>query len=163
MISARGATGFAPKVYTRDKSRNRPPEPESIRRTRRGLGAVYALRPEGVFATEGVLVFDYLREDEGYALLERMEGAVPGYLSYSVREGEVICLFESVLEAEQFYMRWRARIPGEGWGAVRLETGELVKVLRNFDLVSVNPQPEPGATEYLQAVEDFVRALQQPE
>jgi hypothetical protein len=163
MISARGATGFAPKVYMRDKSRNRPPEPESICRTRRGLGAVYALRPEGVFATEGVLVFDYLREDEGYALLERMEGAVPGYLSYSVREGEVICLFESVLEAEHFYMRWWARIPGEGWGAVRLETGELVKVLRNFDLVSVNPQPEPGATEYLQAVEDFVRALQQPE
>jgi hypothetical protein len=112
-----------------------------------------------VAITEGVLVFDYPREGEGYVLLERMEGPVPGYLSYSAQEGEVICLFESVLEAEQFYVRWRARIPGEGWGAVRLETRELVKVLRNFDLVSVNPQPDPGATEYLQPVEDFVREL----
>ena len=108
-------------------------------------------------------MFDYLQEREGYVLLGRMEGNIPGYLSYSTEEGEVVCVFESSIEAEQFYMRWRARIPGEGWGAVRLETGELVKVLRNFDLVSVNPQPEPGATEYLQAVEDFVRALQQPE
>jgi hypothetical protein len=107
----------------------------------------------------GIFVFDYPREGEGYVLLERMEGVVPGYLSYSAQEGEVICLFESVLEAEQFYVRWRARIPGEGWGAVRLETEELVKVLRNFDLVSVNPQPDPGATEYLQPVEDFVREL----
>jgi len=115
-----------------------------------------------VAVTEGVLVFDNPWEDEGYVLLERMEGAVPGYLSYSAQEGEVICLFESVLEAEQFYVRWRARIPGEGWGAVRLETGELVKVLRNFDLVSVNPQPDPGATEYLQPVEDFVRELREP-
>jgi len=80
-------------------------------------------------------VFDYPREGEGYVLLARMEGGVPGYLSYSAREGEVICLFESVLEAEQFYMRWRARIPGEGWGAVRLEIGELMKVLLNFDLL----------------------------
>lgn len=139
-----------------------------VRRTladRAGRGAVYALCSEGSFVpengavAEGVLVFDYPREGEGYVLLERMEGAVPGYLSYSAQEGEVICLFESVLEAEQFYVRWRARIPGEGWGAVRLETGELVKVLRNFDLVSVNPQPDPGATEYLQPVEDFVREL----
>ena len=107
-------------------------------------------------------MFDYPRGREEYVLLGRMEGDVPGYLSYSVQEGEVICLFESVLEAEQFYMRWRARIPGEGWGAVSLETGELIKVLRNFDLVSVNPQPEPGATEYLQAVEDFVSELTNP-
>ena len=106
-------------------------------------------------------MFDYPREGEGYVLLGRMEGGVPGYLSYSAREGEVICLFEGVLEAEQFYMRWRARIPGEGWGAVRPETGELVKVLRNFDLVSVNPRPDPGATEYLYTVEDFVRGLRQ--
>ncbi len=107
-------------------------------------------------------MFDYPWEGEGYVLLGRMEGSVPGYLSYSAQEGEVICLFESVLEAEQFYVRWRARIPGEGWGAVRLENGELLKVLRNFDLVSVNPQPDPGATEYLQLVEDFVRELRQP-
>jgi hypothetical protein len=90
-----------------------------------------------------------------------MEGGVPGYLSYSAREGEVICLFESVLEAEQFYIRWRARIPSEGWGAVRLEIGELMKVLLNFDLVSVNPRPDPGATEYLYTVENFVRGLRQ--
>jgi hypothetical protein len=42
---------------------------------------------------------------------------------------------------------------------VRPGTEELIKVLRNFDLVSVNPQPDPGATEYLYPVEDFVRAL----
>jgi len=92
-------------------------------------------------------------------LLGRMEGNVPGYLSYSAEEGEVVCVFGSTIEAEQFYMHWRARIPGEGWGAVRPETEELIKVLRNFDLVSVNPQPDPGATEYLYPVEDFVRAL----
>ena len=91
----------------------------------------------------------------------RMEGNVPGYLSYSAGEGEVICLFESVLEAEQFYMHWRARIPGEGWGAVRLEIGELMKVLRNFDLVSVNPRPNLGAAEYLYTVEDFVRMVRE--
>ncbi len=107
-------------------------------------------------------MFDYLQEREGYVLLGRMEGNIPGYLSYGAKEGEVVCVFESVLEAEQFYMRWRARIPGGGWGAVRLETGELIEVLRNFDLVSVNPRPEPGATEYLYAVEDFVRTLQGP-
>jgi hypothetical protein len=94
--------------------------------------------------------------------MERMEGSVPGYLSYSAREGEVVCVFESIVDAERFYVHWRARIPGEGWGAVRLETEELVKVLRNFDLVSVNPRPDPGSTEYLYTVEDFVRALQKP-
>ena len=71
--------------------------------------------------------------------------------------------FRSVTEAEQFYMRWRARIPGGGWGAVRLETQEMLEVLRNFDLVSVNPQPNPGATEHLHTVEDFVRTLREPE
>ena len=106
-------------------------------------------------------MFDYPRGREEYVLLGRMEGNIPGYLSYSAQEGEVVCLFESVLEAEQFYMRWRARIPGEGWGAVRLGTGELMKVLLAFDLVSVNPRPDPGATEYLYTAEDFVRGLQQ--
>jgi hypothetical protein len=105
------------------------------------------------------MVFDHLGEREGYVLLGRMERNVPGYLSYGVKEGEVVCVFESVIEAEQFYMHWRARIPGVGWGAVRLETGELVKVLQNFDLVSLNPQPNPGATEYLYTVEGFVRTL----
>jgi hypothetical protein len=108
-------------------------------------------------------VFDYLREREGYVLLERMEGNVPGYLSYSAKEGEVVCVFRSVIEAEQFYMHWRTRIPGEGWGAVRLEAEALVKVLRNFDLVSVNPQPNPGATEHLYTVDDFIRILWKPE
>jgi hypothetical protein len=104
-------------------------------------------------------VFDYLQERGGHVLLERREGNIPGYLSYSAREGEVVCVFESVIEAERFYMHWRARIPGEGWSAVRLETEELVKVLRNFNLVSLNPQPEPGATEYLYTVEDFIHTL----
>ena len=104
-------------------------------------------------------MFDY--PQEGYVLLGRMEGGVPGYLSYSAREGEVICLFDSDLEAEQFYIRWRARIPGEGWGAVRLAIWGLMKVLLNFDLVSVNPRPDPGATEYLYIAEDFVRGLRQ--
>ena len=98
-------------------------------------------------------------EREEYVLLGRMEGSVPGYLSYSAQEGEVVCVFGSTIEAEQFYMHWRARIPGEGWGVVRPGTEELIKVLRNFDLVSVNPQPNPGATEYLYPVEDFVRTL----
>lgn len=104
-------------------------------------------------------MFDYLREGEGYVLLERMEGNIPGYLSYGAEEGEVVCVFGSVAEAERFYEHWRARIPGEGWGAVRLGTGELVEVLRNFDLVAVDPKPNPGATEYLYTVEDFVRTL----
>ncbi len=107
-------------------------------------------------------MFDYLQEREGYVLLGRMEGNIPGYLSYGAREGEVVCVFESAVEAEQFYMHWRARIPGGGWGVVRLETEELIEVLRNFDLVSVNPRPEPSMTEYLYAVEDFVRTLRGP-
>lgn len=104
-------------------------------------------------------MFDDLRGPEGYVALGRMEGDVPGYLSYGAKEGEVVCLFESAIEAEQFYMHWRARIPGEGWGAVLLETDDLVKMLGNFDLVSVNPQPTPGATEHLYTVEDFMRTL----
>ncbi len=107
-------------------------------------------------------MFDYPREGEGYVLLGRVEGGVPGYLSYGTEEGEVVCVFESAIEAEQFYMHWRARIPGEGWGTVRPGTEELIKVLQNFDLVSVNPQPNPGTTEYLHTVEDFVRALREP-
>lgn len=126
------------------------------------LSSVYALSRTTGTVTEGDCVFDYLQEREGYVLLGRMEGDIPGYLSYGAQEGEVVCVFESAVEAEQFYIRWRARIPGEGWGAVRLETEELVEVLRNFDLVSVNPRPEPGTTEYLYSVEDFVRALQGP-
>jgi hypothetical protein len=126
------------------------------------LNEVYAVLRKTDTATEGVCVFDYLQEHEGYVLLERMEGNVPGYLSYSAKERKVVCVFRSVIEAEQFYMRWRARIPGEGWGAVQLETEELIKVLRNFDLVSVNPRPDPGMTEYLYAVEDFVRMLRGP-
>ena len=107
-------------------------------------------------------MYDRLREErEGYVLLGRMEGDVPGYLSYGAKEGEVVCVFESVLEAEQFYMHWRARIPGGGWGAVRLGIRELTKVLSNFDLVSVNPHPTPGATEYLYTVENFVRTLRE--
>ena len=100
-------------------------------------------------------------DSEGYVLLGRMEGHVPVYLSYSAEEGEVVCVFESAIEAEQFYVYWRARIPGEGWGTMRPETGELIKVLRNFDLVSVNPQPNPSATEHLYLVEDFVRTLRE--
>jgi hypothetical protein len=110
----------------------------------------------------GSYVFDSPWEErEGYVLLGRMEGNIPGYLSYSAEEGEVICVFKSTIEAEQFYMHWRARIPGEGWGTVRPETEELIKVLRNFDLVSVNPRLDPGATEYLYPVEDFVRTLRE--
>ena len=107
-------------------------------------------------------MFEYLQGDEGYVLLGRMEGDVPGYLSYSADEGEVVCVFRGAAEAEEFYMHWRARIPGEGWGAVRLPTEDLVRVLENFDLVSVSPQPNPGVTEYLYAVEDFVRSLREP-
>jgi hypothetical protein len=107
-----------------------------------------------------VRVFDYLRDEGGYALLGRMEGDVPGYLSYSVAEGEVLCVFEGRAEAEQFYDLWRSQIPGEGWGPVVLEPGELASVVEeNFDLVSVNPRPVPGTTEYLLPAEDFVRSL----
>ncbi len=104
-------------------------------------------------------MFESPREGEGYVLLGRMEGNIPGYLSYGVEEGEVVCVFRSLEEAERFYTHWRARIPGEGWSAVRLDDRELVKVLGNFNLVSVSPQPEPGLTEYLYTVEDFVSAL----
>ncbi len=124
--------------------------------------SVYAVSEATDTITEGAHVFDYLQEREGYVLLGRMEGNVPGYLSYSAKEGEVICVFESSVEAEQFYMHWRARIPGGGWGAVQLETGELIKALRNFDLVSVNPRPEPGTTEYLYTAQDFIRTLREP-
>jgi hypothetical protein len=44
---------------------------------------------------------------------------------------------------------------------VRPAVGELIKVLQNFDLVSVNPRPNPGATEYLYTVEDFVRMVRE--
>ena len=82
-------------------------------------------------------MFDDLRGQEGYVALGRMEGGVPGYLSYGVEEGEVVCLFESTIEAEQFYMHWRARIPGEGWGAMLLETDDLVKMLGNFEIIGL--------------------------
>lgn len=107
-------------------------------------------------------MFDYLQGDEGYVLLGRMEGNVPGYLSYKADEGEVVCVFRGATEAEGFYMHWRARIPGEGWGAVRLSNKELIGVLQNFDLVSVSPEPTPGSAEYLYTVEDFVRTLREP-
>ena len=107
-------------------------------------------------------MFDYLQGDDGYVLLGRMEGNVPGYLSYGADEGEVVCVFNGAAEAEEFYMHWRARIPGEGWGAVRLSTEDLIGALENFDLVSVSPKPNPGATEYLYTVEDFVRTLREP-
>ena len=104
-------------------------------------------------------MFENPRAGEGYVLLGRMEGNIPGYLSYGVEEGEVVCVFQSLEEAERFYIHWRARIPGEGWGAVELDDRDLVKVLGNFDLVSVSPQPEPGLTEYLYTVEDFLSTL----
>ena len=104
-------------------------------------------------------MFENPRAGEGYVLLGRVEGNIPGYLSYGVEEGEVVCVFRSLEEAERFYIHWRARIPGEGWGAVRLDDRDLVKVLGNFDLVSVSPQPEPGLTEYLYTVEDFLSTL----
>ena len=107
-------------------------------------------------------MFEYLQGDEDYVLLGRMEGDVPGYLSYSADEGEVVCVFRGAAEAEEFYMHWRARIPGGGWGAVQPSTEDLIRVLQNFDLVSVSPQPNPGATEYLYSVEDFVRSLREP-
>lgn len=92
-------------------------------------------------------------------MLERMEGSVPGYLSYGVREGEVLCVFQGTSEAEGFYEQYRERIPGEGWRAVEPETEELAEVAKNFDLISIAPKTSPGATEYLLAAEDFVRSL----
>lgn len=98
-------------------------------------------------------------DDVGYAVLERMEGSVPGYLSYGIREGEVLCVFRSTAEAQEFYEHYGERIPGEGWRAVEPETEELVAVAKNFDLISVSPKTTPGATEYLLAAEDFARSL----
>lgn len=96
---------------------------------------------------------------DSYAVLERMEGEVPGYLSYSAEEGEVVCVFEGLGEAEEFYDRWRAQIPGGGWRAVRLERGDLEEVLGNFDLVVVNPNPVPGSQEYMYRRDDFIASL----
>jgi hypothetical protein len=95
----------------------------------------------------------------GYAVLERMEGEVPGYLSYSTEEGEVVCVFESIGEAEDFYERWRDQIPDVGWRAVRLENEDLRDVLKNFDLVVVNPNPMPGSQEYMYRRDDFLASL----
>lgn len=104
-------------------------------------------------------MFEGLEGQEGYALLGRMEGDVPGYLSYGAEEGEVLCVFGSVAGAEEFYERWRVRIPGEGWRAVWMEGEDLAGVARNFDLVSVDPNPVPDTEEYLTPVEDFIRGL----
>ncbi len=123
---------------------------------------MYARRALTVRERLVYIVFEYVQGDEGYVLLGRMEGNVPGYLSYSADEGEVVCVFRGAAEAEEFYMHWRARIPGEGWGAMRPSTEDLIRVLQNFDLVSVSPQPNPGVTEYLYTVEDFVRTLREP-
>lgn len=95
----------------------------------------------------------------GYAVLERMEGEVPGYLSYSAQEGEVVCVFEGFGEAEDFYERWQAQIPGGGWRAVGIGKDDLVDVLKNFDLVVVNPNPVPGSQEYLYWRDDFLDSL----
>lgn len=95
----------------------------------------------------------------GYAVLERMEGEVPGYLSYSADEGEVVCVFKGLGEAEGFYERWQAQIPGDDWQAVRLGGQDLEDVLRHFDLVVVNPNPAPGSQEYLYWKEDFIASL----
>ena len=94
-----------------------------------------------------------------YAVLERMEGEVPGYLSYSADEGEVVCVFEGLGEAEGFYERWQAQIPGDDWRAVRLGGQDLEDVLRHFDLVVVNPNPAPGSQEYLYWKNDFIASL----
>lgn len=99
--------------------------------------------------------------EEGYVLLGRMEGDVPGYLSYSAEEGEVLCVFRGASKAEEFYDFWKERIPGDGWGAVRLDIEGLAGVVENFDLVSVDPQPVPGTTEYLLPAGDFARSLRE--
>lgn len=96
----------------------------------------------------------------GYAVLERTEGEVPGYLSYSAEEGEeVVCVFAGLGAAEEFYDRWKAQIPGNDWRAVRLGRADLEDVLRNFDLVVVDPDPVPGSQEYLYLRDDFLASL----
>lgn len=95
----------------------------------------------------------------GYAVLERMEGDVPGYLSYSAEDGEVVCVFEGPDAAESFYERWQAQIPGDDWRAVGLGGEDLEDVLRHFDLVVVNPDPVPGSQEYLYWRDDFIASL----
>ncbi|MDQ4105955.1 MAG: hypothetical protein M3157_02120 [Actinomycetota bacterium] len=108
-------------------------------------------------------MFDYLQgPQEGYVLLGRMEGEVPGYLSYGAEEGEVLCVFRGLAKAEEFYEFWKERIPGEGWGPVRLDIEGLAEVVENFDLVSVDPRPVPGTTEYLLPAGDFIRSLREP-
>ncbi len=108
-------------------------------------------------------MFDYLQDSqEGYVLLGRMEGEVPGYLSYGAEEGEVLCVFRGVVKAEEFYEFWKERIPGGGWGPVRLDIEGLAEVVGNFDLVSVDPRPVPGTTEYLLPAGDFIRSLREP-
>lgn len=94
--------------------------------------------------------------DNGYAVLEKLEGEVPGYLSYSAEEGEVVCVFEGLAEAEGFYDRWQAQIPGGGWRAVRVGKEDLADILKNFDLVVVNPDPVPGSREYLYRRDEFL-------
>ncbi|MBA2441486.1 MAG: hypothetical protein H0V53_03660 [Rubrobacter sp.] len=110
-------------------------------------------------------MFDYLEHHPNsgsYTLLERMEGSVPGYLSYTAEEGEVLCAFKSPAEAAQFYEEWHHQIPGEGWAPSVLERADLIEVLENFDLVSINPRPTPGSTEYLLTTADFERSLGEP-
>lgn len=107
-------------------------------------------------------MFDYLQDQDGYVLLGRTEGDVPGYLSYSAEEGEVLCVFRGGAKAEEFYEFWKERIPGEGWRAVRLDIEGLAGVVAKFDLVSVDPSPVPGTTEYLLPAEEFVGSLREP-
>lgn len=106
-------------------------------------------------------MFDYLQDQNEYVLLGRMEGEVPGYLSYGTEEGEVLCIFRGAVKAEEFHEFWKGRIPGEGWHAVRLGAEGLAEVAGKFDLISVDPQPVPGTTEYLLPVEEFVTSLEE--
>lgn len=110
----------------------------------------------------GRLVFDLLRDKDGYVLLGRMEEEVPGYLSYGAEEGEVLCVFRGDVKAEEFYEFWKERIPGVGWHAIWLDIEGLSEVVQKFDLVSVDPSPVPGTTEYLLTVEEFVSSLREP-
>ena len=106
-------------------------------------------------------MFDYLQDQGEYVLLGRMEGEVPGYLSYGTDEGEVLCIFRGAVKAEEFHEFWKERIPGEGWHAVRPGVEGLAEVARKFDLISVDPHPAPGTTEYLLTVEEFVASLRE--